>query len=224
MKKITLLLISILMVASIGVQAQKTFAGTMKSKNRIEGTTDPNLIAKYEKEQEKTVFGNKSKTVVSQSGIGFIIILDGDKNTATTVVDVASVGFGKYYRTDTMNHELSQFDYTTDKNDTKTIAGYKCYKVVCTITDLETDETKDITLYVTDDLVSNYKAVQYPGLTAFPLYTAINIEDDGKTLTVVEEVVEIKPSKKIKNLDFLLPDGVVPFTEAPDQLKQLFGM
>lgn len=227
MKKTISLLIVLFTVLSISLSAQKPFAGTIKMQVRAEGTTDANILSQYQGEQEMTVFGNKSKVVQDSEGIGVIYIEDGDNQTTTTVIDLSLMGYGMYYNIDTVEKpQFTQYDYTYDKNDTKTIAGYKSYKAVCTITNLETDETRDITMYVTDDLTPNYKSIQFMGLQGYPLSFMVPVEDENGDVayTIVQEVLSIKPDKKIKNANFLIPSQAVSVNDMPAELKQMFGM
>lgn len=224
MKK-SVLLFSLFIVFTITVSAQKPFAGTVTQKTRAEGTTDANIISQSQSERTTTILGNKLKTEASQDGIGIIFIEDGENMTNTFIIDLSIMGFGSYYKvTPIEDNNLIQFDYTYDVNDTKEIAGYKCYKAVCVTTDLETDETETITFYISDDFIPNYKSTQFKGLKGFPFYTAIEAEDSGSPYTIVDEVTEVKVSKKVKSVDFLLPEGAVSFDEAPAELKAMFGL
>ena len=119
---------------------------------------------------------------------------------------------------------LVKYDYVYDKNDTKTIAGYLCYKVTCTITNLEDDETMDIVLYISDDFIPNYTSPEFEGLKGYPFYIKQGIDNESGKYDIVVNVTEVTPSKKIKNVHFLLPEKALPISEAPAQIKQYFNI
>lgn len=224
MKRVTLLFCAFLMCMSLSVSAQKPFAGIIKSKTYVEGTTDANLISQYQMEFDKVILGNKSKQVTNQGGIGSTIIMDGGTSIMTFIFDFTAVGFGQYYFMDTADYKLTKYEYSYDKNDTKTIAGYNCYKASCVVTNLENDETQDIVFYVTQDLTKDYKSFEYPELKGFPLYISVQMENDGNPYILIQETTEVLPSKKVKEIDFLLPDKSLHIKDAPEELKKMFGM
>jgi hypothetical protein len=224
MKKLSLFFAAIFMMGSISLMAQKPFAGTIKTKIDVAGTTDGNITSQFPIEQKTTVLGNKTKTVMEQ-GIGIIMIEDNDQGTRTTILDFAPMGMGCYYRTDTVKAPtMLKYDYVTDKNDTKEIAGYKSYKVTCTITNLEDDETTVVILYVSDDFLPGYKSSQTPGLVGYPMSTIQHVDNEEGGYDMISEVIEITPNKKIKSVDFLLPEKAVPLADAPANIKQMLGL
>jgi len=224
MKKLSLFFAAIFMMGSISLIAQKPFAGTIKIKIDVAGTTDGNITSQFPIEQKITVLGNKTKMVMNQ-GIGIILIQDCELKTVTTILDFAAMGAGCYYRTDTVKVSTTmKYDYVADKNTTKEIAGYKCHKVTFTTTNLEDDETTDVILYVADDFMPTYKPIEYPGLVGYVMSATQHIDNETGSYDVISEVIEITPNKKIKSVDFLLPEKAVPLADAPANIKQMFGM
>lgn len=225
MRKLTL--ICLLLTFAIVTYAQKDFAGVIKMKTYAEGTTDPNILSQAQSEYEETVLGSLTKIVVSsQGGVGQVIIRDGNTGIMNFILDLSAMAYGKYLISDTLNLKLIQYDYDYDESDTKEIAGYPCKKVTTTITNLETDDSKTVVLYVTDNLMNSktYKSYDYPGLKGYPLYTAVEVDNAGEQYTVVVEASEITPNKKIKPIDFLLPAGWEPIEKAPAEVKAMLGM
>ncbi len=223
MKKILLPIIAFVFL-SLNVNAQKQFAGIIKSKISFEGEDlDPDLKGQVI-EKETKVLDNKSRTDISAQGVGQTKIVDGDKNMVYFILDISSMAMGVYYKEDTIptKSDLVQFDYEYDKNDKRTIAGVECYRVTCTTTNLEDDETQTITLYISDDFLPEYKSPEYIGLKGYPLYTKIYVE--SQSYYVVDEATEIIPSKKIKPVTFLLPSGAVSFKEMPADIKSALGI
>lgn len=223
MKK-TVLLFSLLIAFSFALSAQKPFAGNIKSKTTVEGTTDANILSQNQRESEVTMLGSKVKTDMAESGIGITVIADGDDMTNTVIFDLSVMGYGIYYKVAPVETNLVKFDYTYDKEDIKTIAGYKCHKATCVMTNLETDEEETFILYVSEELTPDYRSTQFVGLKGYPFYTSIEVDHEGSSFRLIDEIYEVKANKKVKSVDFLLPDGSVSFDEAPAELKAMFGM
>lgn len=228
-KQITLWLAVIMLFGTITTFAQKPFAGTITFAWSAEGTDDPNIAAQLaELSQEVILLGNNTKTVLNQMGVGIINITNGDYKLVTTVIDIP--GYGKYYVEQDETEVKKRFETTKmDFNyteETKTIAGYNCKKVVIKTTDLETDEEDEIVLWVTSDLMTgdyvNFST--YPGLKGYPLSIEVKKEMDGQEITLVQKATAVTPSKKIKSTEFLRPSDAKDIKDAPAELKQMFGM
>ena len=228
-KQISLWLAVIMLFGTIATFAQKPFAGTITFAWSAEGTDDPNVAAQLaELSQEVILLGNNTKTVLNQMGVGIINITNGDYKLVTTVIDIP--GYGKYYVEQDETEVKKKFETTKmDFNyteESKTIAGYNCKKVVVKMTDLETDEEDEIVLWVTDELMTgeyvNFST--YPGLKGYPLGIEMKKEIDGEEVTLVQKASAVTPSKKIKSTEFLRPSDAKDIKDAPAELKQMFGM
>lgn len=225
MKKITLLL-SILLVATCTIQAQKQFTGEIRFKSKIEGTDDPNLISSVESQEISiAILGNKSKTVQKDENYSVTVIWDGEKETSAVVIEIS--GFGKFYKKQTAEElkDKSKFTEYSFKyeDDYKTVCDYKCQKVVMTTTNLEDDSTTESILYVTKEFGSTkLNGHQYPGLEGYPLIQMNRLEEHCEDCFVVIEAIKITP-KKIKDVDFLLPSDAKSIDESPE-LKQMLGI
>ena len=213
------------------LSAQKPFAGRIQYETSIEGTDDPNLqAAQAGITTEKIVMGNCVKEVVNQSGIGGISITNGDYNIVYYILDISAYNMGKYYK-ETKGEELQKqlaaskcdYEYT---NETKDVAGYKCTKVVATITDLESDEESTAVYWVTNDLNvgPNINFAEFPGLKGFPLVIEKQSEYNGVSFTVVQTATLVKADKKIKATEFFRPSDAVTFDEMSPELKAQLGM
>ncbi|MCQ2285251.1 MAG: hypothetical protein MJZ76_00050 [Bacteroidales bacterium] len=223
MKKLTFLLA--LIVLSVGAFAQKEFGGTITKKTYATDTEDANILSQAQSEQTSIVWGSKTKIVNSQQGIGTIIVTDGATGITSIVLDLSQMAYGKYLIKDTSDFSKSKFEYAFDETDTKTLAGYNCKKCVVTVTDLETDETQEMTLYVTDDLMpASYQSFSFPGLKGYPLYMAMHVDNDGNPFTYVQETTSVVPDKKINAKSFVLPAGLEPIENAPEEVKKMFGI
>jgi len=230
MKKITLLFLSILFFATYSIQAQKTFSGEISFETKIEGTDDPNLLASEESlTRTIAILGNKSKTVLKPNDMVAITqVWDGDKGTASVVIEIT--GMGKYYKKwNAEQHKdkfkLSDFSYSYE-NDYKTICDYKCQKVVVTVMNLEDDSQTEFTLYVSKDFgTPKLNGDQFIGLEGYPLMVIQALPEYCDECAAVMQATKIT-SKKIKEVDFLLPDDAKSIDENPElkeMLKSLFG-
>jgi len=227
MKKITLLLLSVLFIATYSLQAQKQFAGEIHFKTKIEGTDDPNLASSIESMTSVvSILGNKAKVVQNFEGMYAITnIWDGDKETSIFIIEV--MGMGKYYKKTTAEEQKEKlkfsdfnYDYT---NEYKEICGYKCQKVVATITNLEDDSTNEITFFVTKDLgTAKLNGSEYPGLEGYPLLVLMPLPQYCDECMAAMEAIKVTP-KKIKDVDFLLPADAKNIDDEPE-MKAMFGM
>jgi len=227
MKKIALLFLTVLFVANYSLQAQKQFSGEIHFKTKIEGTDDPNLSASIESMTSTvTILGNKAKVLQNFGDMySATFIWDGDKETSLYIIEVT--GMGKYYKKTSAEEtkeklKFQDFSYSYE-NEYKEICGYKCQKVVATITNLEDDSTSETIFYVTPEIGSaKVNGAQFPGLTGYPLLTMMPLTEYCEECMVTNEAIKIT-SKKIKDVEFLLPGDAKNIDDAP-QLKEMFGI
>ena len=216
MKKATIIFLSVMILGLVSAFAQKPFAGTIKSKYTVEGTTDPNILAGMPESSMIYLFENYTKRVMEMPG------------TKMTYLIYDITGMGKYY-IETTEAEVKEaranietkYNYT---GEMKTIAGYNCEKVIETNVDKETDEEDVTILYVSKDINPNadINFGSHPGLVGFPLRTEKTTEVNGSDITIIIEAVEVTPSKKIKLTNFLLPADGKKTTQ--QDLMKMFGM
>lgn len=226
MKKIALVLVVVMMGFTALVSAQKPFAGTIKMHTHIEGTDDPNITSQGESDYSITLFGNYTKTVISpQDGFGITTISNGDAKTVTVLLDI--MGMGKYFietPADKIQERLKNIKMEYKNTGEKmTIAGYECEKINITATDLETDESENMVVYVSK-VINAGDAInfqQYPGLAGYPMRSENQTDVDGTPVTVVVEATEVVANKKIKVVDFMLPSDAQDIKTNPDLMKML---
>jgi len=229
MKKLVLLFLTILFFATYTLQAQKSFSGEIVFQTKIEGTDDLNLLSNFENIfTTVSILGNKSKSVTKFEGINITQVWDGDRGTAFSLIEL--MGMGKFYkRWDAEQHKerlrFSDFDFSYE-DDFKDILGHKCQKVIVTITNLEDDSQVEVILYVTKDIgTAKLNGEQFPGLEGYPLMQIASIEQYCDGCTQVMEAIKITP-KKMKDVDFLLPNDARNIDDDPemkDMLKGIFG-
>jgi hypothetical protein len=227
-KQLRLMMIIAMMICTVSTFAQKPFAGHITFETTAEGCSDPNVAAELaEQTVEYTVMGNSYRLDMSV-GIDVSVISNGNNKTVTTVFNIP--GYGKYYRKITAE-ELqkkqanTKYDYKYS-DETKTIAGYTCKKVIVTATDLETDEEETATLWVTNELGlgDDINFAEHPDLKGYPLSTEAKTEINGEQVTIITSATKIVPDKKVKATEFLLPSDAKDFKDAPEDLKQMLGM
>lgn len=225
MKKVCLIMAVVMLGFVSLVSAQKPFAGTIKMHSHIEGTEDPNITSQGESDYSIQIFGNYTKTVVSQEGLGVINITNGDAKNAVTILDI--MGMGKYYiemSAEKLQEAQKNAKYEYKKTgEKKMIAGYETEKVEVTVTDLETDESKSFVVYISSALNTgdNINFMETPGLAGYPLRTEVKRDIEGTEITIVTEATEIIPSKKIKAVDFMMPADAQDIHTNPDLMKML---
>lgn len=219
--------IIVMMVLSVSAFAQKPFAGNITFESTSPDCTDPNFASQLAEEtQELIVMGNNWRINMNM-GIDVIVISNGNSKTLTTIFDIP--GYGKYYNKVTAE-QLQEatanikrdFEYT---DETKSILGYNCKKVIVKVTNLETDEETTEILWVTTELGlgDDINFAQYPGLKGYPLSTEEKKEFNGDQFTVITNATKITPNKKVKATDFLLPSDAKDFADAPEDLKKMLG-
>ena len=226
MKKITLLLLSILFSLTCSLHAQKQFAGEISYQTKLEGTDDPNLLSSIENQTiDVSILGNKSKTVMKNEMASQAVVWDGDKESAYILIEITGMGkFYKKWNTEQHKDNLKFNDYKyVHEDDFKTICDYKCQKVVATITNLEDDSTSELIFYVTKEIgASKLNGFEYPGLEGYPLLMMTPLDQYCDGCLMMMEAVKITP-KKIKDVDFLLPDDAKNIDDDPE-LREMFGI
>lgn len=225
MKKFNLLLLAVVMIFATTVSAQKPFSGKIKYKTTITGTDDPSITSQTIPETEILILGNQSKSVSLQQFGSITSISNGDSKTVNVIYEFN--GFGKFYMTmtDSLFKEQQKFiSYKYDYLDeTKQIAGYTCKKVICTQTNLETDEEKVINMYVSTEISNNdlLNFDQFAGLVGFPMSIETSYSEELPGAMVQVEVTEVDKTAKIKTLDFLLPADAEYVKDEKDLMKKL---
>ena len=226
MKKLALLFLYILLAATCTLQAQKQFSGEVRFETKIEGTDDPNILGSVAETPniDVAILGNKSKTMVKNDMYSFTQIWDGDKGTAAVVIEV--LGMGKFYKKwDAEQHKerlkFSEFNFES-KDEFREICGYKCQKVVATITNLEDDSQREVIFFVTEEIGGpKLNGLEYPGLKGYPLSVLTPVDEYCEGCFVTLEAIKIT-SKKLKDIDFLLPSDAKNIDDDPE-LKEMFG-
>lgn len=228
MKKISLLLITLVVLVSTTLLAQTPFSGLITYKTTITGTDDPNITSEQIPDNEIFVFGNYSKTVYKpQPGVIITSIVNGDSAKTDVIFEVP--GHSPYVMETTkesLKEKLKLFDFKyTYTEEVKEIAGYKCKKVTCTMTDLETDEEENIVYYVSNEINNsdNLNFTQYPGLVGFPLRIEQEYGEAAPGAIVIMEASSINTTVKMTEVDFLLPANA-EFVKDQDDLMKKLGM
>jgi len=229
MKNIRIALFGVLILSSLMVFAQKSkrsskpFIAEITYKIDYVGNWDPAVLAQQPKELKVYVYGNKMKTVIDLSGMGYITnIQDGDDTTSIALIDIPAYQLKKYIKT-TKEKILENLEEIAPRinyiDSSKEIAGYKVYKAEYIVKDEFGDPATTVVWYSPE--INNGKinaAGDFPGLKGFPM-EYITTQDEG---SIIFSVGEVKTKKvKIKETDFLIPTDFEELTE--EEAKELFG-
>lgn len=229
MKNIRVALFGILILSSLMVFAQKTkgsskpFIAEITYKIDYVGNWDPAVLAQQPKELKVYVYGNKMKTVIDLSGMGYMTnIQNGDDTTSVALIDIPAYQLKKFIKT-TKEKILEKLEEVSPKinyiDSTKEIAGYKAYKAEYIVKDEFGDPITTVVWYspeINDGKIN--AAGDFAGLKGFPM-EYVSTQEEG---SIIFRVSEVNTSKvKIKETDFLIPTDFEELTE--DEAKELFG-
>jgi len=229
MKNIRIALFGVLILSSLMVFAQKSkrsskpFIAEITYKIDYVGNWDPAVLAQQPKELKVYVYGNKMKTVIDLSGMGYITnIQDGDDTTSIALIDIPAYQLKKYIKT-TKEKILENLEEIAPRinyiDSSKEIAGYKVYKAEYIVKDEFGDPITTVVWYSPE--INNGKinaAGDFPGLKGFPM-EYITTQDEDSIIFIVGEVKTKKV--KIKETDFLIPTDFEELTE--EEAKELFS-
>lgn len=225
MKKLSALFLVALLCLSTIALAQ-TPKVTLRFSTSIEGSSDPNIANQGKSHYDVLMLGNKTKLVQDAQGATISVITDGDNLSQTVLLETP---MGNYYLTmpedevkDIFKNISIDYDYT---DETKTIAGYTCKKVIVTMVNNETDDESKVIVFVTEELPSVLNFTNFPGLKGYPLRQEVPSPELGNDVFVVVECTEVVPNKKLKPVAFVLPDATDVRTdpEMYDSFKMMLG-
>lgn len=87
---------------------------------------------------------------------------------------------------------MNDLEFEYDKSDTKTIAGYKCYKMIAKVKDADADGLQ-VHGYITEDIKIN-ASIQGVDVSEFPGFPLEFVMDVPGTMKMVMSTVDIKDS------------------------------
>jgi hypothetical protein len=228
MKKISLLLLTIVVIFTTSIFAQKPFSGIITIKTTITGTDDPNITSQKIPDSEIFILGNFTKSVERpQDGVIITSILNGDSAKYDVVFEVPGHSpIIMEIRAEQIKEKMKLYDFKYEYTDEiKVIAGYNCKKVKCTITDLETDEEEIITYYVSNEISNSDRLnfINYPNLIGYPMRIEQEYGEEAPGAILVTEVSSINTVAKIDPIDFLLPSNA-EYVKDQKELMQKLGI
>lgn len=223
MKRVLFFILLTAILAVVTTQSasaqSKPFKGVITFAFSYSGDIDAATIAQAPKLMTMFVLGNKTKTQMIQGPVTIEVVLDGDAKTKTVLLDI--MGQKKYYKQPKedldKNIEESKPEITYTE-ETKTIAGYVCYKAIAVSRDEDDNETKIIVWYNTElgGEAVNY-GDQFHGLKGMPM--EYEIESQGIVTKI--SATEVKKGK-VKETDFLIPADYSEMT--PEEKQQIMQM
>ncbi len=228
MKKIILLAA----FAGLGLTVLAQDCMTIKTMNKVEGLP-PEYAGAGETEKVVYMKGDKSKTEVSSMMMSMTSVNDGQK---TTTIQESMGNKMAWVMTKAEAEEAGKADVNLPKiektNETKTILGYECKKVLVTV--IGKDKQAIVTTaWVTDKIKSpkagkNFDRSSGPdlrGVEGYPLETKFKIKQGELDLTVTSIATEIKTDKLDDSVFTIDTNGykVLSFSELKEQLKAMQG-
>jgi hypothetical protein len=223
MKKVFALAAALLLTVG-AMSAQNTFKGIVKYKMESTGTTAMQIPEQIATAEIK-VMGERMYTKSLLFGQGSEIFVNGLKQTqcvdySNAIIGLTARGFefenykgdGKFLLEQTYNAstldsleikdtEPGHFYFEYVDGETKEIAGQTCYKLIQHYYSEEGNETQFVMWYA-KNIGPAYNVI-FEGVKGMPLEYTMNLgEGRAITCTAIEVV-----SGKVKDVDFLLPDG-----------------
>ncbi|RPD96757.1 hypothetical protein EGM88_10385 [Aureibaculum marinum] len=219
MKKLTLLLIATMSLSVFAQKEVKEGVISMTMKMSSENEQVNASLAMMGDLSSTTYFkGQKSRSEQKVPMAGETIsIIDNDAKVMLILMDNPMMG-KKYLKNDI---EVSEDDLKnltiSETGDTKTVLDYECkgYNIVMK----KDGQEMKMTMYTTDKIVAPTQNSTMMGdkLKGFPMYTVMNMTQQGMPMTITMEVTEIK-AENVDNSKFDLtpPEGYTE-TEMPKQ-------
>jgi hypothetical protein len=210
MKKFNLILASLFLLSSIAINAQKELTQGMVKMEVTEVNSDnPQIAAQMEmfKGTQTEYYFSDEKSLVNANMMGGMMKMQTLTNNADEHVTMLFEAMGQKMMIESTKEERAEMeagqsemadaaDIIYDKNDTKEILGYKCYKATVKM-DADPNMQMEFSMYITPELKASNKMIQ--GLQAyelegFPLELVLNTDQMSLTTSAVDLKKEIDKS------------------------------
>jgi len=223
MKKTAIFLIGIILISMINTNAfaQKAFKGILTYSITYSGEIEAAEIAQQPTFTTLKIKDNQSNMEIMQGG-GMVIInqiVNGNDGSATTLINIASMGMKFYVKTtkEQMEAEDEEPAKVNVTDETKEICGYEATKAEYITVDEYGDEVTTIVWFSSAIGGEALNAGgQFKGLPGIPLEYSMTIDE----VTTTFLVTEIQKGK-VKASDFLIPEDFEEKTQ--EELKEMFG-
>ncbi len=217
MRKIKVILATLVVMVSLGqVSAQKPFKGKIVYSIKYEGRElTPNEKMQMPTETE-FLFGDNIIKNTTKTPMGDITVIQDIANKKTIMLmDIMGQKLA-ITQPDTVEIKKDESIKYEKKDESKTIAGYKCKKMVVS----KGDTTMEI-FYAVDLKAPNANKLFGfdERLSNIPLEYTMPTQDEE--LSIVYKAKEVVPMKKVKKKEFRIPPGYQQVTK--DELKKMFG-
>ena len=197
MKKLIFVLAAVSIITVQQSKAQKQIKeGKVEYELTYEGIDEQ--YAAYMPKGKTISFKDQKNRTDMQLGMGMnqTIIYDGEKKERFMLQDM----MGKKAAIKMDSKEKKDADPKVEKTaETKTIAGYKCNKVI--ITDEEGNKTE---LWVTKDIIAAHDESEYKGVDGFMMEANISLSNQGMEGTMIMAAKKVSP-EKIDSKQFEIP-------------------
>ncbi len=212
----------IVLLCSVGLNAQKAFEGQIKYAITYEGIgLNESMKSILPIEMTFTLSENKSRSEL-KTGMGDQInIFDGNTKTSINLMDVMGKKVAIKKASEELNLDRKKYsDLKVILNDeTKEIVGYNCKKATIEVNSADFNGESSFIVYYTEDLGNT--AINYGD----PLFNQINgvmleYEIKARGLMMRFSATEIK-SETVSDDAFLIPTDYIEMSR--DELKRLFS-
>ncbi|MCO6499168.1 MAG: DUF4412 domain-containing protein [Vicingus serpentipes] len=214
-KLVSTFILSVLIIATSNVFAQKAFEGTITY--NIEYEDLPEEMEGYEamlpKETLMKIKGAKTRTEQNTTMGSTISIYDGDAETSTTLMNMMGNKVAiKMNKEELKKQEPKQDPKITYMDETKEIAGYKCKKAEITYG----EKSETLTVFYTEEINAQEAKSQYKGLKGFPMQYEIHNQGIKMVMTVKEVNQE-----KVASVEFTTPEDYQTMTM--EEFQKMMG-
>ena len=218
MHKIIFIVLLVAATASTSVGKDKEFKGLITYTIEYSDMDLPEQMRPYLPRMLNMYFrGEMTKTVMTTAGGKTIKIKDGEEKTVITLIDMAGQKLAMKSNMEEIRKELENTPgYRTEfKNETRTIAGYKCKKAVL----IPEDDGEWLTVYYTEELGSNVNYFDTPQFSEIPgIMLEFQMSTPQFKMTYTASGVD---KKTISKKEFKVPDDF-EFKTA-EEIQQMFG-
>jgi GLPGLI family protein len=218
--KISLLLISSLLLTIPTIAGNKDFSGTITYNITFpESNLDAQTMAMMPTTMKLTVKENMSKVEIAMAMASTVVIFNTETTSGTTLMDMMGQKFAIPLTKESIDKEAENIDSLNVQimDETKDIAGYTCKKAV--ITSVQNGKESVVVAWFSEELGDGSGNVSNPMYTEIPgVLMEFSTVESGMTMKM--EAVKVE-KKKVSDKEFEIPPGYKEVTE--EELQNMFG-
>jgi GLPGLI family protein len=220
--KISLVLLSLLILCSQSFAGDKEFTGTIiYNITYPDSQMDAQTLAMMPKTLKIKIKGNMSRTEMNMGMGTTVTIFNSETRSGVTLMDFMGQKFAMKMTPDDIDKKINETPQPTVINttETKEIAGYTCKKAIVKMKEKGSETEMELVVYYTEELASakmNEMNPLYKDIPGTMLEYSINEKGMNMMLTAISVEKE-----KISDTEFETPEGFKEVTE--EELKSMFG-